>query len=107
MILIDFTTDGIQPTISNVSTESTHATVSWQLSEPIAGVMKYEILVSSDSHQCTHNASKWSRSYTVSNLSPETVYLFQVRAVTSSDENGTCIWSEPKVGITLPISTFV
>ena len=99
MILIDFTTDGIMPIIFNVSTESTHATVSWQLSERIIS----EILVSGDGRQLTYPVNTNSSMCTVSNLSPETVYVFQVRAGTS-DENGP--WSEPKVGITLPISRF-
>ena len=106
MILIDFTTDGIKPTIFNVSTESTNVTVYWQLSEGIAEVTKYEILISSDGCQWILNFSIGisSSMHTVSDLSPETVYVFQVRAGTS-DKNGT--WSEPRVGITLPISKFV
>ena len=92
---------GTQPLhISNVSTDSTFATVSW---EPPQGSKGYVILVSSDGDQSTSYVWSLDIRYTVSNLSPETVYVFQVRPVASSDGP----WSKPKVGITLPISRFL
>ena len=94
------------PTISRVSTESTVATVYWEVLQGFNGLTKYDILVSSDGHQFKSTPYDWNRNggFNVSNLSPETVYVFQVRIVTS-DENGP--WSEPRVGITLPISRFL
>ena len=71
-----------------MSTDSTVATVYWEPPQGSNGLTWYDILVSSDGHQSTHNLQEWSRRYTVNNLSPETVYLFQVRAVTSQDGNG-------------------
>ena len=96
-----------------METYSTFATVTWQLT-PLPSlisivVMRYEILVLNDSYQRTQNVvddrNIRRHEVSISNLFPETVYVFQVRAVASQDGKGP--WSKPKVGITLPIRRFL
>ena len=79
--------------------------ITWEPAARTGVEISHEVLVSGGSQPYIYTAAYGLNlkglNFTVDNLTAETVYSFQVRAVSSSE--GESSWSKPLTGITLPL----
>ena len=92
--------------ISSVVTNATEAMIQWDTLDTILSVTGYNVLVlqqavgtTQESPSVTFTVDQYSHYKIVSELMPETVYSFQVRARTAVSVSQ---WSTPVVRSTLP-----